>query len=141
MHNDKVAYVWSNENGRLVIKQLGGENTKPGDENVEHPIIAPTKPVGIGYGVYADFDGEAPDTDNLIVLSSLVLAEQVAKLLNDKRSTAYYVEGSEWAKRWTVCETLAYVSDIVTSYDKAVAMLSDDFGDDEDDDDEDNDDS
>jgi hypothetical protein len=54
------------------------------------------------FGIFADYDGNAPDTDTIVTVTSEELAKQVCEKLNeDPRSYVIaFVDGWEHAKRF-----------------------------------------
>ena len=63
----------------------------------------------LGYAIYASYDGEAPDTKDLILLADKDEAEKLAKILNEnprKWGSLAYVEGFEHYKLFETREVL-----------------------------------
>ena len=54
------------------------------------------------FGVFADYDGNAPDTSDFVVVASEELAKQVTKKFNEdpRKHTIVFVDGWEHAKRF-----------------------------------------
>ena len=77
----------------------------------------------LAWAVYADYDGNAPDTENVVLLASYELAKQVLAEIASKHNNLCYVDGSEWAKRWRVRMALAPAFEIATSFSDAKARL------------------
>ena len=77
----------------------------------------------LAWAVYADYDGNAPDTENVVLLASYELAKQVLEEIASKHNNLCYVDGSEWAKRWRVRMALAPAFEIATSFSDAKARL------------------
>lgn len=66
----------------------------------EHKVADPVQAYPC-FGVYADYDANAPDTKTFFLVATKELAEEVCEVLNDeprKWSTLAYVEGWEHTK-------------------------------------------
>lgn len=88
----------------------------------------------VAYGVYADYDGEAPDTATLLFCSTEALAEQVCGLLNKdarKWGGLAFVDGYEWKKRFAHSRVLVPLSQRVPRSLAEVMADVDDPDDDE----------
>ena len=101
------------------------------------PTLA-NNPVYEAHGVYADYDGNAPDTTYLAIFAEPEHATEFAKILNDQptetdhyarngvlyklSSSVFYVEGWEHTKVWRVTKTLSY--DPFRSVEGALADLA-----------------
>jgi hypothetical protein len=77
----------------------------------------------LAWAVYADYDGNAPDTENVVLLASYELAKQVLEEIASNHDNLCYVDGSEWAKQWRVRMALAPALAIATSFSDAKARL------------------
>ena len=78
------------------------------------------------FGVFADYDGNAPDTDTLVTVTSEELAKQVCEKLNeDPRSCVVaFVDGWEHAKRFRYRPVLvANPNSGCDSYEQALAEM------------------
>ena len=76
----------------------------------------------VAFGVFADYDGNVPDSGNLVLCSSAELAEEVAKVMGDRFDNTCVTEGWEWAKKWAVAETVARRKDVICSLDELMAL-------------------
>lgn len=88
-----------------------------------YPITPVTKPVGISFDVYADYDGNAPDSHSVLSLASLELADIVREIIRESYDYLCVVDGFEWAKSWKIRETIAYTDQIATSLEQAKEWL------------------
>lgn len=74
----------------------------PDYDKTEHP--APSQEMAqVVYAIYCDYDGNAPDTESLIVCSTEKLANDVLAILNEnprRWTNLSAVEGYEWSKRF-----------------------------------------
>ena len=54
------------------------------------------------FGIFADYDANAPDTDTIVTVTSEELAKEVCEKLNEdpRRHTVVFVDGWEHAKRF-----------------------------------------
>ena len=91
------------------------------------------------YGVYKDFNGNAPDTANLVLVATEELAKIVAKRIeeidNESREAAEAgveheyehvafprVEGWEWSAHYSYRPAIGEVDDIATSAEDAIKL-------------------
>jgi hypothetical protein len=92
-----------------------------------------------GYAIYANYDAEAPNTEDLILISSKELAQEVLKLLNAnprKYSNLAFINGFEYAKTFQSYEVLREdESDFLHSMEAVIEFHELDQVDDDDDDD------
>lgn len=77
----------------------------PKDRKKDRRDYGPPKKVAAfaGYQIYADYDGNAPDTAGMLFCSTEELAREVCEILNEnprKWGNLAYVEGCEHAKRF-----------------------------------------
>jgi hypothetical protein len=80
------------------------------------------------FGIFADYDANAPDTDTLVTVASEELAKQVCEKLNeDPRShVVAFVDGWEHAKRFRHRPVLvANPNSACGSLEQALAELGD----------------
>lgn len=77
-------------------------------DGTEHGMPEPVQ----GYrawAIYADYDANAPDTEDLILVSTEALAEAVCLELNEdtrRWNNLAFVDGFEWAKSFSYHEVL-----------------------------------
>lgn len=85
----------------------------------------------LGYAIYATYDGEAPDTADLILLDSEEEANKVKDVLNEnprKWGNLAYVEGFECCKTFCVRQTLRQnEQDFLPSADAALKTVEDEY--------------
>lgn len=60
------------------------------------------------YGIYADYNGDAPDTSSVCLVATKEVADALCNKLNEnpRRYTICIVEGFEYAKSWCYREEL-----------------------------------
>jgi hypothetical protein len=78
------------------------------------------------YAIFADYDGNAPDSGDVVLVETEELVKQVCQTLNeDPREYAIcYCEGWEWSKRWAWHPvTTENASEIVTDYESAMTVM------------------
>jgi hypothetical protein len=95
------------------------------------------------WGIYADYNANAPDTQTFFNVATEELAEEVCAFLNEdaRRWNMAFVDGCESCKSWQKVETLEFVKNsgtILRSLDAVKAYLRDnDHWDEDEDEDED----
>lgn len=90
----------------------------------KHDLV-PAPDVFVAYAVFADYDGNAPDTENVVLLASEELAQQVRDEVAAKHNSRCFVDGSEWAKQWRVRVAYAPAHEIATTFSEAKDRLGD----------------
>jgi len=97
------------------------------------------------WAIYGDYDGEAPDTDHLVLCASEELARVVCDLLAkhiDKENhgeipwrhdrweglSLPYVDGWQYVRSWKICETLCSPRTAETSVCKTVTAVLEALG-------------
>lgn len=88
-----------------------------------HALVPATEPIFEAYAVFADFDGNAPDSHDVVLLSSQELAEATAKLVKENCPWLCSVDGSNYSRRYDVRKTWAPARNIITSLEEAEAYL------------------
>jgi len=81
------------------------------------------------YAIFADYDGNAPDSSDVVLLETEDLAKEICETLNKdpRKYVICYVEGWESWKRWRWHPvTTENASEIITNYDAAMALFQDD---------------
>ncbi len=96
--------------------------------------LTPATDIFVAYAVYADYDGNAPDSTNVILLATQELAEQVLQEITTKHNSLCFVDGWEWSKSWRVRPAYAPAREIATTFADAKEMLGDEDEQDEEED-------
>ena len=99
-------------------------------DKTEHPAPEPVRAYRV-WAIYADYDAMAPNTEDLILVSTKELAEAVCAILNeDPRAwgSLAFVDGFEHCKSFRAYETLAEGSDEVR---RSVAEVFGEIGEEE----------
>lgn len=84
----------------------------------KHELV-PASDVFVAYAVFADYDGNAPDSENVILLASPELAEEVRQEIAKKHDSRCFVDGWEWAKTWRVRMAYERREKITTTFSEA----------------------
>ena len=79
----------------------------------------------IAFAIYASYDGNVPDTSDLILVSSLSLAEELIPIIVERFNNAHVNDGWEWVKSWLIRETVGRRDEVMCSLDAAIAELDD----------------
>ncbi len=93
----------------------------------KHDLVPATN-IFVAHTVYADYDGNAPDSESVIFLASEELAQQVRDEIAAKHNNLCFVDGWEWAKQWRVGLAYAPAKQIATTFSQAKEMLGDEDG-------------
>lgn len=78
------------------------------------------------FGIFADYDANAPDTDTIVTVTNEELAKQVCEKLNEdpRRYTIVFVDGWEHAKRFRHRPVLIAKTDSACdSFEQAMAEM------------------
>lgn len=98
-------------------------------DKAEHPVLEPVPAVPC-YGIYADYDANAPDTEDLLTVSTEELAKAVCEVLNEdprKWGNMAFVDGFEWAKSFSYHKTFVEPGhEVSTSVEKAMSWVEED---------------
>lgn len=94
--------------------------------------LTPATDIYVAFAIFADYDGNAPDSTNVVLLATQELAEQVLQEITEKHNSLCYVDGYEWSKRWRVRPAYAPARDIATTFAEAKGQLGDEDEQDED---------
>lgn len=81
-----------------------------------------------GFAVFASFDGNAPDSEDLIKCETEVVAQQVCDFLNKeprKWGQLAFVDGHEHSKFFRFRPTLSLVDDFHVSFEEAIPVDED----------------
>ena len=76
-----------------------------------------------GVAIFADYDGEAPDTEDLILCASVEVADEVCAILNKNPrywNNLAFVDGSEWCKSF---KTRFVTRETVSAFYKSAAEV------------------
>jgi len=111
----------------------------PDYDTTEHAKTA-YEQAQVAYGIYADYDGNAPDTASLLFCSTEELAKAVCTILNEtprRWGNLAFVDGSEWSKSFSYSKVFVPLDQKVP---RSVAEVMADVEDEGNDEDEDGDD-
>lgn len=128
--------------GDLIVQQSGDEyvvqlcDSRSRHHGYVKLVPVETQPVELkkadayeAYGIYADYDGNAPDTETLVLVESEELAKEVCDELNKdpRKYTVVYVEGWEFSKsfQWRIALTTD-PHEVKTTAEEAIAVLDPD---------------
>ncbi len=100
------------------------------------PVLAPDSVVA--YAVYANYDGEAPDSSDVLLVSSKELADAMVPIIAERFDSRCYCEGWEHAKEWQYHEVVAKRDQVACTLEEAIDAMGDEDepGDEEDEDDD-----
>lgn len=109
----------------------------PDYDTTEH--AEPTQELAqVAYGIYADYDANAPDTASLLFCSTEELAKAVCAILNEtpqRWGNLAYVDGFEWSKSFSYNRVFVPLDQNVPRSVAEVMADVEDEGDDEDEED------
>ena len=90
-----------------------------------HQLGKPVPDAFEAFEVYKDYDGNAPDTDGLVVCADRQLATEVARWCHDNERlfSLPFVDGWEHCASYRVRPTIARVGGIATTIEQAQAQL------------------
>lgn len=73
------------------------------------------------FGIFGDYDGNAPDTSTICYVASEELAKEVCAKLNEdpRKHTIVFVDGWEWSKRF------CYRTELIRDPNEAHTTLAD----------------
>jgi len=85
--------------------------------------LTPASDIFVAIAVFADYDGNAPDSENVVLLATEELAEQVRKEIEEKHDNLCFIDGWEWSKQWRTRIAYAPASNIATTFSEAITRL------------------
>lgn len=95
----------------------------------------------VAYAIFANYDGEAPDSADMLLVSTKELAEAMLPIIAKRFDSTCYCEGFEHAKQWEHREVVARAGTVACTLDDAIlAMGDEDYQGEGDEDEEDEDD-
>lgn len=75
------------------------------------------------YGVYADYDANAPDSEVFVLVATKELGDEVCKILNEKDYGLAFCDGWEWCKSYQTTDEVAEAKKIATTLTEALAQI------------------
>lgn len=67
------------------------------------------------FAIYASFDGNSPDSADLVLCASHELAKEISLIIADKYDGICFAEGFDFCKSWEIRETVARRESVLCS--------------------------